>query len=53
MVSKSTLPVFIPSPILCTDNAAMIASCGYYHIKKGESSDLYLDVKPNAMIQQQ
>ncbi|MFA5374227.1 MAG: tRNA (adenosine(37)-N6)-threonylcarbamoyltransferase complex transferase subunit TsaD [Dehalococcoidia bacterium] len=53
MVSKSTLPVFIPSPILCTDNAAMIASCGYYHVKKGERSDLYLDVKPNAVIQQQ
>jgi len=53
MVSKSTLPVFIPSPILCTDNAAMIASCSYYHIKKGERSDLYLDVKPNAVIQQQ
>ena len=53
MVSKSTLPVFIPSPILCTDNAAMIASCGYYHVKKGERSDLYMDVKPNAVIQQQ
>ena len=53
MVSKSTLPVFIPSPILCTDNAAMIASCGYYHVKKGECSDLYMDVKPNAVIQQQ
>jgi N6-L-threonylcarbamoyladenine synthase len=53
MVSKSSLPVFIPSPILCTDNAAMIASCGYYHITKRERSDLYLDVKPNAVIQQQ
>jgi N6-L-threonylcarbamoyladenine synthase len=53
IVDKSSLPVFIPSPILCTDNAAMIASCGYYHIKRGECSDLYLDVKPNAVIQQQ
>jgi N6-L-threonylcarbamoyladenine synthase len=53
MVSKSILPVFIPSPILCTDNAAMIASCSYYHVKKGECSDLYMDVKPNAVIQQQ
>jgi len=53
MASKSTIPVFIPSPILCTDNAAMIASCGYYHITKGERSDLYLDVTPNAVIQQQ
>ncbi len=53
MVTKSSLPVSIPSPILCTDNAAMIASCGYYHIKRGKCSDLYLDVKPNAAIQQQ
>jgi N6-L-threonylcarbamoyladenine synthase len=53
MHDKSSLPLFIPKSILCTDNAAMIASCGYYHIRKGESSDLYLDVKPNAAIQQQ
>jgi N6-L-threonylcarbamoyladenine synthase len=49
---KSNIPLFIPKPILCTDNAAMIASCGYYHIQKGETSDLYLDVRPNAAIQQ-
>jgi len=50
MLSRSTIPVLIPSPILCTDNAAMIASCGYYHIKRGKRSDLYLDVEPNAAI---
>ena len=53
MSDKSPLPLFIPKPLLCTDNAAMIAACGYHHIQKGECSDLYLDVKPNAAIQQQ
>lgn len=31
-----------PRPILCTDNAAMIASTAYFRYKKGESSDLDL-----------
>ena len=53
MSDKSPLPLFIPKPLLCTDNAAMIASCGYYHSRRGECSDLYLDVKPNTAIQQQ
>jgi N6-L-threonylcarbamoyladenine synthase len=52
LAGKSPLPVLIPSPILCTDNAAMIASCGCHHIAKGERSDLYMDVRPNAAIQQ-
>jgi len=28
--ADSPLPVLIPPPILCTDNAAMVASCAYY-----------------------
>jgi len=52
MAAKCRLPLFIPEPVLCTDNAAMIASCGYYHIRNGEPSDLCLDVKPDAAIPQ-
>lgn len=40
------LPLRIPSPVLCTDNAAMIACCGYSHFKRGERSDYSLDAKP-------
>ena len=36
------LPVYFPSKHLSTDNAAMIAAAGYFHLKKGECADLRL-----------
>lgn len=36
-----------PSPIFCTDNAAMIASAGYYKYIKHEFSDFSLNAMPN------
>jgi N6-L-threonylcarbamoyladenine synthase len=50
MAQRSPLPVLIPSPILCTDNAAMIASCGYFHLKAGQISGWDLDVAPNLRL---
>jgi N6-L-threonylcarbamoyladenine synthase len=44
---ESHIQVLIPPPILCTDNAAMIASCGYFHYIAGKISELNLDVIPN------
>lgn len=41
---------FYPSPILCTDNAAMIAALGYHKratAKPASSSSLKLEAKPN------
>jgi len=45
-IADSPLPVLIPPPILCTDNAAMIASCAYYHCVSGNLRDGEHDVIP-------
>lgn len=41
------LPVYFPSKHLSTDNAAMIAAAGHFHLKTGEHSELTMtaDVK--------
>ena len=44
------IKVYYPEPILCTDNAAMIAACGYYNFINGERADLKLNAIPNLKI---
>ena len=46
IVQRSPLPVIVPPPVLCTDNGAMIAACGYFQYLRGEESALDLDVNP-------
>jgi N6-L-threonylcarbamoyladenine synthase len=41
---------YYPSPILSTDNAAMIASLGYFKLMQGERSALDLDAEPNLTL---
>ena len=43
--------IYYPEPILCTDNAAMIASAGYYRYMSGVVSNLELNAVPNLKIQ--
>ena len=50
MIQRSPLPVLTPSPILCTDNAAMIACCGYFRLRTGRTSGWDLDVVPNLKL---
>jgi len=50
MLRRSPVPVLIPDPALCTDNAAMIASCGYFHLRAGKTSGWDLDVLPGLTI---
>jgi N6-L-threonylcarbamoyladenine synthase len=50
LVKNSPLPVLIPPPVLCTDNAAMIAACGYYRFKAGKIDSLDLDVIPSLKL---
>ena len=46
IVKRSPLPVIIPPPILCTDNGAMIAACGYFQYQRGEVTRMDIDVNP-------
>jgi N6-L-threonylcarbamoyladenine synthase len=41
------IELHIPAPILCTDNAAMIASVAYFRYLRGESDTLSLDADAN------
>jgi len=50
LLENSPLPVLVPKPVLCTDNAAMIAACGYYRLKAGKTHGLDLDVFPSLKL---
>ena len=47
---NSPVSVLIPPPHLCTDNAAMVAACGYYNLQLGKISGYELDVVPSLHI---
>lgn len=47
---ERNIKVYYPDMKLCTDNAAMIASAGYYNYINGKTSDLYLNAIPNLKI---
>jgi len=44
------LRIYIPEPILCTDNAAMVAWIGYQKLKIGIKSDFNLAPLPNLKL---
>lgn len=46
ILAESKRPVHIPPLSLCTDNAAMIAGAGYYHLIQEDFSPFDFDVKP-------
>jgi N6-L-threonylcarbamoyladenine synthase len=50
LMSESPIPVLVPPPVLCTDNAAMIAACGYYRLQAGKTNGLDLDVTPGLKL---
>jgi len=50
-LAKSPVRVLIPPPHLCTDNAAMVAGCGYYHLQAGRVCGYDLDVVPSLSLE--
>ena len=47
---KKGIGLYYPSPILCTDNAAMIGCAAYYKYQSGIQDDYYLDAYPNLAL---
>ena len=39
-----------PSPVFCTDNAAMIAAVGQFHLMNGRESSYDLDADPRMKL---
>ena len=44
---KEGIKMYVPAPILCTDNGVMIACAAYYKYQAGMTSDFTLDAYPN------
>ena len=44
---KTGIELFIPPPILCTDNGAMIARAGKFYLENSQTSDFSLSPKPS------
>ena len=49
-LEKNGIKVYMPDLKLCTDNAAMIASSGYYNYIAGNVSNLNLNAIPNLKL---
>lgn len=47
---RAGLEIYYPSPALCTDNAAMIGSAGYYEYVNGARSGWDLNAVPNLRL---
>lgn len=50
LTEASPIPVSIPPLVLCTDNAAMVAACGYYRFQAGHRDSLDMDVLPGLRL---
>ena len=48
--SKKGIKLYVPSPVLCTDNAAMIGCAAYYQYQNNGADVLNLDAFPNLAI---
>lgn len=51
LAKEKAIDVLYPPPILCTDNAAMIACAGYYLYENGNVAELDLNATPSLSIE--
>jgi N6-L-threonylcarbamoyladenine synthase len=47
LAARCAVPVRVPPPELCTDNAAMIAAAGFHAYRRGQRDGWDLDADPN------
>jgi N6-L-threonylcarbamoyladenine synthase len=50
MSRRSTMTVYCPPLALCTDNAAIVASNGFFRFERGERADWDLDIDPGLRL---
>ena len=50
MCERKGVSFYVPSPVLCTDNAAMIGAAGYYEYLKGKRSGYDLNAVPGLKL---
>jgi N6-L-threonylcarbamoyladenine synthase len=50
MAKRVSVPLLCPSPILCTDNAACVAACGWFRLQAQDRADWDLDVAPGLTL---
>lgn len=47
---ENGIKLYVPSPVYCTDNAAMIGVAGYYEYIKGTRADMTLNAVPSLKL---
>jgi N6-L-threonylcarbamoyladenine synthase len=50
LAKEKGLKVFIPSMLLCTDNAGMVAYVGWEYLKRGVESGMELEAEPDLKV---